>query len=375
MKKQNILFFTSFNARSIQIESIVMYFKNNNYNVFFFTTCETGSIHKELAENGVLVSDMKISKTIGIFYYFRMICFLISFSNKNNIDFIHSHLQIPNLVSSIARFFIKATVFNVRHNSDVIEISGSYKEKIIEKIINRLSSHIIAISDKVRNQLIEKENVNPSKIYRINNGYNFSDYEALSISSEECQNIKKNYKSKLLIVSPGRLIKTKRHDIAIKGISELILKGYEIQLLILGDGPEQKNIEKLISQLNLQKKIHLLGYQENISDFLMASDIVLMLSESEASSNTIKEAGYFKKPVIVCENVGDFSDYVVNDVNGYVISKENPLPEFVKLIENFYNNKEPTISMGENLQKTILKEFDIQLIGRKFEELQKETYK
>jgi len=370
MDKNNILVFTCFSERSIHMESTVLYFKNKGYNVFFLTTCAPGPIHKELTANGVIAEGMDISRSPGIGYYVKLIKALIKYSKKNRIGFIHSHLQIPNFISSISGYFIRTVVFNTRHNSDVIELSGSFKEKFIEKIINRLSRHIIAISDKVKTQLIEKENVDPRKIHRINNGYNFSEYEKLSHGIEKYLDIRKNYPAQFLIVSPGRLIKTKRHELTILGVKELHQKGYDVKLLILGDGPERNMLSEFITDNTMQNSVYLLGYIENISDYLKASDVVVLLSESEASSNIVKEAGYFEKPVIVCENVGDFSDYIQPDFNGYLVAKLNPLPQFVKSVEYLYSHNEFASFLGSNLKATVITEFDINSVGAKYEELQ-----
>lgn len=373
MPSQNILFFTCFNVRSIHIESSVLYFKDRGYNVFFLTTCESGPIHKELISKNVIVNEISIGNSIGIFRYIKMISFLIKYSKMNQIDFIYSHLQIPNLVSSISRFFIKAKVFTVRHNSDVIELSGNYKEIVIEKIINKLSKYIIAISDKVKDQLIKKENVNPSKIIRINNGYDFKGYEMFSNGKNEAIEIREKYACDLLIVSPGRLIKTKRHDITIKGIDELLLKGFDVKLLILGDGPDFDALNNVISDIKLTDKVFLLGYCENISDYLKAADVVTLLSESEASSNIVKEAAYFEKPVIVCENVGDFSDYIEHEKNGFLVSKTNPLPQFLNIVEHIYLNRNSSKVLGKSLKEAVMNEFSILKVGLKYEELQQKV--
>lgn len=370
MPSKNILFFTCFNSRSIHLESSVMYFKNRGYNVFFLTTCESGQIHKELISRNIVVDVINIEKSNGLIYFYKMIKYLITYSRKNKIQFIYSHLQIPNLISSSARFFINAKVFNVRHNSDVIELSGTFKEKFIEKIINKLSNHIIAISDKVKTQLVENENVNPSKIHRINNGYDFSEYEKLSLGEKEFLNIKAKYSCDLLIVSPGRLITTKRHEITIQGVKTLLLKGHHIKLLILGDGPELESIQKIIIDHDLSKNVFLLGYHENISDYFKAADVVALLSESEASSNIVKEAGYFEKPVIVCENVGDFSDYIENGKSGYLLSKRDPLAQFIECVGSIYIDRSDSVMIGAALRKLVLDEFDIVKIGKQYEELQ-----
>ncbi len=375
MERCNILFFTCFNSRSVQLESSIYYFQKKGYNVTLLTTIEKGALHTALEKNEITTEAITIDNSFRLLYYLKLLRFLIRYSKKNNIDVIHSHLQIPNLISSIARFFIKAVVLNVRHNSDVVAISGSKKEKLIDKLVNRFSNNIIAISDKVKAQLIEKENVNPNKIYRINNGYDFFEYENLSTGSDAYSAIRKQYNNAFLIVSPGRLIPTKRHNLAIEAMKALHLKGLHIKLLILGDGPEQKSLQKLIAENKLEQSVFLTGYHENISDYLKAADLVALLSESEASNNTVKEAGYFKKTVIVCKNVGDFSDYIENGLNGFLTEKENPLNEFIALTEKTYNDPASVVELGKTLKKTVLREFDIKAVGEKYEALQQKKIK
>ncbi len=368
--KKNILFFTCFNERSIQLESIILYFKQKGYNVYLLTTCERGAMHKILYSKGIVMDTIKLKKSLSVLYYLKLTWFFIRYCKKNNIYFVHSHLQIPNLISSISRFFIKAKVFNVRHNSDVISISGTYKEKIIEKIINKSSNYIIAISDKVKKQLIEKENVSENKIYRINNGYNFEDYNKLSLGNNEIERIKNVFKTDFLILSPGRLINTKRHTKMIQVVKELIENNFQIKLLILGEGPEKFKLTDYINQNKLNSNVFIVGYKENISDYLIASDLIVSLSESEASSNVIKEAGFFNKPIIACENVGDFSDYIINNQNGYLVSKEEPVKETLKYIIQLYGDKNLRNHLGANLKSSILTNFSIDSVGKAYEELQ-----
>jgi glycosyltransferase involved in cell wall biosynthesis len=366
MPVKNLLFFTSFNERSVHMESMVLYFAQHGYKVYFLTTCEKGPIHEELEKKNIACDTLR-KTAAGLFYYFGAARALSKFCKKNNIDVIHSHLQIPNLVSCIVGIFSSVIVFNVRHNSDVIEISGTRKEKIAEKIINRLSKHIIAISDKVKQQLVNKEHVNPKKIHRINNGYNFENYNSLSVGENTYQEIRAKYPCDFLLLSPGRLVTTKRHDSSIKGIKQLKEKGFNVKLLIIGEGPEKNNLTQLILSLGLENEVYLAGYQENIADYIKACNAVVLLSESEASNNTAKEAGYFEKPVIVCEGVGDFSDYIVHGQTGYLVPKHSPA-DFVKIVEECVVNPDPMV--GKHLKQIVLDKFSIKKVGLQYEELQ-----
>lgn len=371
MQPGNILFFTSFNQRSVQMESSIVYFHNKGHRVTLITTCEKGALHAALEKKGIYTEYMNVPKKSGWWYYIKCSRYLNRYCKKNKIDVVHSHLQIPNLISCISRYFISAAVLNVRHNSDVVQISGSKKEKFIDKWVNRMSCHIIAISDKVKTQLVEKERVKPSKIHRINNGYDFKEYQTLSAGPLQQQALREKYACKMLLVSPGRFIPTKRHQLTIQAVAALHQKGYDIKLLILGEGPQENILKKQIEDQNLQQTVFLLPFQENISDYLQAADAMVLLSESEASNNTAKEAGYFEKPVVVCSEVGDFDDYIVHEKNGFLLPKNNPTPAFETLVTGLYNQPGKGLTAGKNLKNTVLSTFDIAQVGAQYDALHK----
>jgi len=100
-----------------------------------------------------------------------------------------------------------------------------------------------------------------------------------------------------------------------------------------------------------------------------------LLSESEASNNTVKEAGYFEKPVIVCENVGDFSDYIVDGKNGFLLPKASPLQAFSDRTTKLYSDRESAAQAGKELKKTVMSSFDIEAVGQQYEALQQKLSK
>ena len=366
----NIVFYTSFNERSITLESTILYFLNKGDNVYLLTTCPRGAIHKELENYGVNCYSSIDGRSKTYFNNIYHILFLIRFCRKHKIDIIHSHLQLPNFYSVIANFFIKSKILTVRHNSDVIFLYGTPKERFLEKIINILSPCIIAISKKVKQQLIEIENVDERKIIQINNGYDFLKYQNLSLL-EEYTKLKTKYAGNFVILSPGRLMSSKRHHICIEAMPELLKTYPNIQLIIIGNGLEKNNLELLIKTLNLEANVNLIDYQENITDYIKLADIVVQLSVSEASNNIIKEAAYFEKTCIACSGVGDFDDYMIDCESGFLLQKNNPKFEYIKCINKLtVNNK----LYGQKLKKEVLNQFDIKKIGKDYENLHQNLF-
>ncbi|MFH4377447.1 glycosyltransferase, partial [Acinetobacter baumannii] len=78
-------------------------------------------------------------------------------------------------------------------------------------------------------------------------------------------------------------------------------QGLDIQLEILGEGPEQEHLSQLIQDLHLQDKIKLVGYQQDIYPYLAASDLVMVSSLREGGPLIVAEALLVHKPVIATD--------------------------------------------------------------------------
>lgn|SRR5690554_1588810 len=105
-------------------------------------------------------------------------------------------------------------------------------------------------------------------------------------------------KDALLIGAMGRLIPLKAHDCLIRAFSEIAQDFPAAQLVILGEGRERENLEKLIVQLNLDKRVHLIGFKEDGLKYLKAFDIWTMPSLREGLGLALLEGMCAGLPVI-----------------------------------------------------------------------------
>jgi glycosyltransferase involved in cell wall biosynthesis len=176
---------------------------------------------------------------------------------------------------------------------------------------------------------------------------------------KKVKNIKEEYPSQIRILMDMRMIKLKRHLLVLPAIKRLILEGYDIQVLLLDDGEEKGAIMKYIQDNNIQKNIHLLGFQRNIIDYIEACDIVLHPSSTEASSSLIKEAGYLCKTVIACKGVGDFSDYINHFENGFLLNPGDEEKETYELIKMILEKKVNVSEIGSRLHEAVVKKFTV----------------
>lgn len=128
-------------------------------------------------------------------------------------------------------------------------------------------------------------------------------------------------KTKIQLITVGRLSRVKRIDFLIEVVSNLIRKGYDVNFLICGDGEEKKSLKDLCRKLGIENEVQFLGLadRELIATALNESDVFLFASENEAMSLVVLESLYMGTPV-VSTDVGDIAYAVKNGVTGYIVN-------------------------------------------------------
>ena len=154
----------------------------------------------------------------------------------------------------------------------------------------------------------------------------------------------------------SELHRIKGLDVLIKAWTKVV-RNHEAQLIVMSDGEERQNLEKLIETLGLTQSITLKGYVDNARQYLLAFDLFCMPSRSEALPYALLEAGWAGLPV-VASSVGGIPEIIDSGANGILVEKENADALFSALVL-LYENLDLRIRLGNNLKQTIKKDFSI----------------
>jgi len=366
--KKRVLIYSPSNLRAVDQQSQAELLINEGHEVYLLTWAARGPLHENFEALGAKVFSADMVKGRSLFFFINQARFLIRFCKKNKIDFIFSHLQSNAVVSGMAHRFLQTKIFYFRHNSDYVELMPSRKNKLLNRLANKWSPNIVAISGKVKEQLL-KEGVPERKIYRINYCYNFSQYRKNSLNAAPA--IRAKYPCTLLLLCVARLDPLKRHVLAFEVVKKLVESGLDCKLLSIGDGPMRSELEKWIQENKMSERIFMEPFAANTIDYFEACDLLIHLSYSEASSHVVKEAGMCSKPVIVCENVGDFNDYIQHLNNGFLVNKNKPVEETVALLKQYSSDKGVLNSIGERLNKTIMATFSMEAVQNEYKNILK----
>ena len=148
-----------------------------------------------------------------------------------------------------------------------------------------------------------------------------------------------------------------------KGIDTLIEIGKklpsDIQLMILGTGPEEQKIKDLAKH---QKNICYLGYQnkEDTISLIRGSDILIQPSLQEGISSTILES-MACNTMVIASNVGGNTELIENGINGIVLDPKDA-DSFIQQISFLLNDEQSRKSLAEHALETVWK-YDWSQIG------------
>jgi glycosyltransferase involved in cell wall biosynthesis len=226
---------------------------------------------------------------------------------------------------------------------------------LIYYVIMLLSHHTIAVCAQIAKQLSKYPFIK-MKIKVVYNGINT--FEMLD-GFESRQILAPQAHEEVWIGTIAELHNNKGLDILIKSFAEITntLNFNNVSLVIIGGGEEKENLEKLIKELKLEKKVHLLGFIKDAHKYIKAFDIFTLPSRTEAFPYVILEAGLAGLPV-VASSVGGIPEVVISSINGLLFHKGNE-KELVLALTMLLNDKALAKSFGDKLTSEVKERFSI----------------
>ena len=352
----NVLVYFPYNRRAIDVLSFVSEVVTRGHRCFVLTTCERGRFHEIAEQLGATAAARPMPTSGGVAFHVRQAAHLLAFCRSHAIDLVVSHAD-ANLAALLARPFGRFTVLTCRHHTDWAYINRHRKGLLLDRIVNRLARCLVVPSRRVYDQVVEVEGVDPAKVRLIPYGYDFSLYPRVDAS--HAAEIAARFPCRLRLVCVSRLTAGKRLPIAFEVIERLVRRGCDVTLIVLGEGPDRAAYERWIADHQLTDRIVLLGFREDVFDFVAAADLSVHLSVEEASNSAVKEIGWLAKPAVVCRDVGDFDEYVVDGGNSFLVDRENPGPPLDALLTRLHDDPSGLPALGERLRETIVGRFDM----------------
>jgi glycosyltransferase involved in cell wall biosynthesis len=120
---------------------------------------------------------------------------------------------------------------------------------------------------------------------------------------------------RLVLGAVGRLSAEKGFDLLIRAADQLLKNGFDLELLIIGEGDERQRLQTLIDYLGRADRIRLVGYRADVRELYEAMDLYALSSLREGLPNVVLEAMAMEVPV-AATRVAGVPRLIANGENG-----------------------------------------------------------
>ena len=356
-KKKKKIFIASYNMGIGGIETasfnLIKNLNTKENEITLYLEKKEGHLLKDLPSNVIVkrqkVFDNKIfiiRKTLNMLNKLKFLltnykeyefsCCYATYSMSSN--FLARH------ASNNSAFYVHGD-YNAIYNNDINKINNFFGPRKLDKF-----KHIVFVSNEAKDSLTSIYPRFLDKAIVINN---FIDEEKIiSLSKKEVKEKKPQKKKLFLFV--GRIDNGSKNLVRMVNAFALAHeKCKNIELWIIGSGPDEDLIKKQITDKGMEKVIKMLGARTNPYPYFKMCDYVLLTSNYEGFPVVYGEAITLKKQIITTIDVSDESISIPNNF-GYITKKneEDIANTIVKVVSN-NKLKYKSVSIKEINQKKI----------------------
>ncbi len=308
-----------------------------------------------------------LGRRVSLYWDIRAILFLVKAIREFKPHIIHTHTAKAGFLGRIASLVSlqKSVRVHTFHGHLLNGYFGSFKRTLIiiaEKCLALITQQLLAVGDKVRQDLLEVGIGSKEKFGLMPPGLAIgnlpSKIDALiffGLNNERLQ-----------CAFIGRVTQIKRPDRFLDVVSEIKTRHINLDFFMAGDGELLEWCRERIVAENLPVKV--LGWQTNIEKVLSAADIIVLTSDNEGTPLSLIQAGMAKLPVVTT-NVGSVPEVVLDGITGVMTDLD--VQEIANALEKLVNNHALRSRLGSAAREFTLTNFGVERLVDDHEALYK----
>lgn len=221
-----------------------------------------------------------------------------------------------------------------------------------ERYLARRTDALVAVSDEIRDELLELGIGAPGQWHVIPLGFDLAPF--LKRTSEGSLRRELSLGQEVSLAGiVGRLVPIKDHATALRALARL---GENIHLVVVGDGEDRDTIEKLVVSLGLKARVHFLGWRLDMPEVMSSFDVVVLSSRNEGSPVALIEALASGVPCVATD-VGGVRSVVADGESGYLVPAGDDAA-MAAAVAAVLEDPERSRSMGEAGRAHVRTRFD-----------------
>jgi glycosyltransferase involved in cell wall biosynthesis len=234
--------------------------------------------------------------------------------SRRDLDVINTHSSTDSWLAALACATLSHTppIVRTRHVSTTIGNRAATRW-----LYQRATRHIVTTGEALKEQLVRDNGFDPARLTSAPTGIDLERFQPRDRAGARQQLSLDPARHYLGIVATLR--NWKGHVYLLEAFRELAERFPDWDLLIVGDGPQRHNLERLIASLQLRHRITMPGNREDVERWFAAMDLFVLPSYGEEGvSQSVMQAMACGLPVI-STTVGAIGEAVINGETGLLV--------------------------------------------------------
>ena len=287
---------------------------------------------------------------------------LISLIRDNRIEIIHAHTRVTQCLAALI-----ARLCGIAY---VATCHGFFKARLGRRIFKCWGDKAIAISDAVKDHLVKDLGVDPRKVELVYNGIDAERFNR-ELSVEDVLSLKRELglRGGIVIGAIGRLSSVKGYKYLLEAFAELSERYKDIQLLIVGDGPERERLLNVAKELKIEKGVKFIEPRSDTPRLLSIIDIFVSSSVQEGLGLSLAEA-LASATGVVATDVGGVGSLIKDGETGLLVPSSDSR-RLASAIATLVDDPGLKDKLGSNGRKLVGRDFKIEDMVNKIENIYK----
>lgn len=283
---------------------------------------------------------------------------------KWKLDIIHSHTEFS--IGTFARLISKQLniplvhTYHTMYEEYIYYITKGYFNSASKKLVEYLTlflcdktiDELIVPTEKTKELFKDKYKVK-REVYVIPSGIDTTRFYKENIDKNEIINLKKDLglkKTDFIVLYVGRIAKEKSIDFLINNFNSVLNRIPKAKMIIVGDGPDIKDLIDLTRKKGLENKIIFTGKAPwtDVPKYYSLCDLFVTASKTETQGLTVMEAMGASKPVVAIRDES-FELMITDKKDGLFFDDEK---SYVDTIYEVYKNKKLRDEISFNARLT-----------------------
>lgn len=258
---------------------------------------------------------------------------------------VHTHMAKAGTIGRIAARTVRSRPVTV-HTFHGHVLDGYFSKRVesafvaSERVLARATDVLVAVSEEVRDDLLELGVGRPEQYRVIRLGFDLSEHLEVREPSGALREHLGVGPDELLVGLVGRLVPIKDHETALEAVRRIP----DVHMALLGDGELRATLEERARRLGVADRVHFVGWWTDIPAAMADMDVVALSSRNEGTPVSLIEAGACGRPV-VSTDVGGVASVVSHAETGLLVPPADPVA-FAAALDSLLADRSARTRMG-----------------------------